>query len=463
MKKYIYIFEVILAFVVYDCLNYLFFPNDLGFLKASLHPYWIVVIFIPTRYGFAPGILTGILALAHNLYFTFGYMPTRLDIEKMIEADGLVLPIAFVLMSLFLGGIRQKYKNSEAEKTEAFNNIEKALDAMKQKADTDEKARKLLESRIVGETKTVKTLYETARRFNDLEVENIYQGCLEILREYLNVEKSSLYIKEGGHLVLKASYGWKEGEGVEGRISLDKSMMKIAFDEKKFITVKDILHRRDSSQYADQHGQALAMIPVMGKEGIVKGIVNIEKIDFLLFNAPNLELMQMIVEWASTAIDNKVIYEKTKLKLIFDEKNYCYSYSFFEVILEKEFEKFRRFHLPLTLSFIKINQFGFFDDTVQRLLIRTILAYLNKSMSAVDMIFHFKFDGTFAVISPLKSDADVEKDFVHFHELIQDFQSNQMREAKLDVMTSHTKLEDQWAKKEDFVNQGFATCKMPTF
>jgi len=112
-------------------------------------------------------------------------------------------------------------ENDLPEKTEAFNNIEKALDAMKQKADTDEKARKLLESRIVGETKTVKTLYETARRFNDLEVENIYQGCLEILREYLNVEKSSLYIKEGGHLVLKASYGWKEGEGVEGRISLD--------------------------------------------------------------------------------------------------------------------------------------------------------------------------------------------------------------------------------------------------
>ena len=207
MKRYKNISEIVLSFLIIDGINWFLFKGDLGFLNASIHPYWVIILLVSCRYGFLSGLFSGSIACLHVLFFAFQEIPTRVELEQYFEAHGFILPAAFIITGIILGGLREKYRVQEEEKTFLLEKLQKEQKKLKQQVEVGDKARKLLESRIVGETTTVKTLYETARRFEDLDIENIYRGCLEILTEYLHVEKSSLYLIEKENFILKTSQG----------------------------------------------------------------------------------------------------------------------------------------------------------------------------------------------------------------------------------------------------------------
>jgi len=463
MKKHIYLLEIFLAFFLYNCINYAFFPEAMGYLTAPLHPYWIVVLFIPARYGLIPGFTAGLVSTLHLLYFTFEGMPTRLQLEQYAESQGLALPLAFLFISLFLGVIRQKYKNSEEEKNTSLEENKVFFNEMKTKLSIEEKARNLLESRIIGETTTIKTLYEVSKKFEDMDAASIYNGCLEILSIYLKVEKSSLYIKENEFLLLKASYGWSQGDTVEGKILIHESIMNIAIKENKLITVKDILKRPDTQRYESQYGQVLAMLPMRDSNNNAIGVINIEKIDFLQFNKANLELMELIVDWTSQALNNKQNLEKLQSKLIFDETEGVYSYNYFRHSIEREWLKVKKYNIALGVSFIKLDKFGFLEENAKRLLALSALAYLKKSLSKTDLIFRYKYEGTYAVISPLKNIDETNEDLKRFKISLMD--SIQTKNTKIElpnILVSSSSLTQSDENIVSIINKNLEECRIPT-
>ena len=216
-KTFIY-FEIVVGYLVIDCLNYLFFKSDPGFLHARLHPYWIVIALVSSAYGLIPGTVAGAIGSIHVLAVLFHGIPDKVALEKMLETSGLVLPVGFFLAGLLLGELRQKHLNQEEELKAQIKENEKTLKTIKDNLKTQEKMRIALESRIVGQTTTVKTLYETAKKLETFDLENVYAGCLEMLSTHLQVEKASLYILEGAYFTLKAARGWGKDEMVEGKI-----------------------------------------------------------------------------------------------------------------------------------------------------------------------------------------------------------------------------------------------------
>ncbi len=407
VKKYTYILEIILAFFLYDCVNHLFYSDDPGFQSLPVHPYWIAVLLIPCRYGLLPGIIVGITACMHIFILTLGGIPTRIEVEKFIEAYGILLPVSFVITGAYLGNIREKYKAAEKEKEALLARQEGQLQNIKMQLDAEENARRLLETRIVGETATVKALYATAKKFEGMDIANIYKGCLEILSEYLHVEKSSLYLREGDYYSLKASCGWEEGTGVEGKVAAEKSFMNMAFDAKKLVTVKDILARQKPDDSQQPYGKVLAMIPFKDDQGNPVGVVNIEKINFLHLNTPNLQLIQLIVEWASGAALSQQRYHAAKSQLILNEQTGIHYFHYFNNVLEKEFQRARLYHTDLTVAFVKLSRFGFLEEAKQQLLSRAIISLLKKFLSPLDMISHYKIDGIFVIMSPMRKQEEM--------------------------------------------------------
>ena len=460
MQRKSYVLEIILAFLLLDFLNFYFFKNDMGFLHTPLHPYWLIVLFIPTRYGFTSGFMAGVIAGIHVVLFSLGHFPLRMDIEKIAEAHGLDLPVAFVLTGLFLGAVRQKYKDSEEQKERELKESREILEDLKKTAETTERARRVLEGRIVGETTTVRTLYEAAKKFDSLDLQSVYQGCLNILVGHLKVEKASLYIKDGEYLILKSSYGWTQGKASAGKLAFKDSIMSIAFEKKEIVTIKDILKRQDAKKHEAQYEEILAMIPFLNSVNEIVGVVNIEKLDFFQFNKPNLELMQIIIDWASRAIDNKLAYEKMKSQLIFDEQEEIYSNNYFKTALEKEFIKAKEHHLKLAVGFIKLEHFGFLEERVKTLVSRRVVAYLKKVASSSDLIFHYKFEGTYAVLSPLKDQVVLQATFKEFEKTYKQATDGIiLPELILSTGELGGKIEDPLT----WINIVLKNCRMPSF
>lgn len=322
MKKYTYIPEIVFFFFICDCLNYLYFRNDMGFFNFRLNPYWIIILLISSRYGFIAGFTSGLVAAVHMFYFIFGGVPTRMGIEKFAESGEFALPIAFILSSLFLGAVRQKYKAQEEEKNIALQKNEKELELIQQEMKIEKNTRELFEDQIIGDAIIVKILYEASVKFEKLEMQGICDECMKILERAFNVKKASLYIKEGSRMFLKSSLGWKEEEaGCNKSVFIKESVMGIAIEEGKLVTIKDIVKRNDFFVFKPQLKNILAMIPMKNNSGDVTGIVNIEKMDFVLFNNHKLKLMQLIVKWAGQAIGSKQVYADAGNGLIFSKEN----------------------------------------------------------------------------------------------------------------------------------------------
>jgi len=215
-KRLIIFFELMISYLALDSINYMFVRHDPAFMTFPLHPYWVVILLFACAYGFAPGFLAGLLASGHVLFVLFKGMPTKVALEKMLESQGLLLPVSFIFVGIILGEIRQKAIVEECELREDMEKLTKTLKTTKESLHAVERMRSQLETRIVGETTTVKTLYDTAKKFEMLSAEKAYSGCLEMLGTHLKVERASLYVVEGNYFILKAAHGgqrtkwWKE-------------------------------------------------------------------------------------------------------------------------------------------------------------------------------------------------------------------------------------------------------------
>ncbi|MBF0494941.1 MAG: hypothetical protein HQL28_07440, partial [Candidatus Omnitrophica bacterium] len=154
MKKYAFLKELVLGFLIVNCLNFIFTPADPGFSRAPLNPYWVIVILISCRYGLVPGTLAGLLACCNMIILQFGGFQGRNAIEKIIENQGLIVPAAFVITGVFVGGIRQKYMDNQKDTELALETTKTHAEALKQKLDEKERTQKILEARIIKETGT---------------------------------------------------------------------------------------------------------------------------------------------------------------------------------------------------------------------------------------------------------------------------------------------------------------------
>ena len=91
--KFMAIPETLFFLAICILINYLLFPKDMGFLKMPLHPFWIIIILIPIRYGLVEGLISALLA--GGCYHIFSI--------NLASDYSLTYPLLFILTSGILG------------------------------------------------------------------------------------------------------------------------------------------------------------------------------------------------------------------------------------------------------------------------------------------------------------------------------------------------------------------------
>ena len=188
MKRKPYVREILFAFVLLDSFNFLFFRCDWGYLNFPLHPYWLVVIFVASRYGLKAGLISSSLAALHLVFFILKALHTKALLEMMIEDGVFLLPAAFIIIGILLGALRQKYIDIEVRLSEEVKELRARLKSSETHVVNIDKVRSALEGRIVSQTSTIKTLYNIAQEISGEDESGIFNGCLGILEEYLHVK-----------------------------------------------------------------------------------------------------------------------------------------------------------------------------------------------------------------------------------------------------------------------------------
>jgi len=309
--------------------------------------------------------------------------------------------------ALVVGLVRQGHIDRENKNIMDLNEYKRSNKDLMNRYHALEAAHRSLESRIVGESKTVKTLYEASVELERMDIDSVFKGLLKMLEEHFSVKRASIYTKDDKYYVLKASLGWKDSEKVEGKGIVGESIIDLSFEKNKTITVRDVIRMDTSGKYSSEHGKVMAMMPIRDEKGEPVGTLNIENIDFLAFTSPNLKLIELIIEWVGRVMVNKKLYDKVSSQTVEDDVLKIYKYSYFEKIFPIEFDRAKTFSLILTATVIKIPDFGFLNSNIQQMLLKTSSKMMRKHFSDTDIICKYKIDGIFLIICPMKKTQEV--------------------------------------------------------
>lgn len=405
-RKTSWIWEIIFMFSALAFLAKLYstpqiFPGDKVFNLL-----WIPILLTAPRYGFGPGLVTGMLAFAFQLVSDANGIPDRTYVEMAAESGRLAMPVLFLAVSVFLGSTRQKYLEKEFELQVKLNHAEASLSQMQKDLDTSNEIRSKLESRIVGETKTIRTLYESALKLESLDLNQIREGCLEIFRKHFDVKKASYYVVEDRHFVLSASVGWDEGRDTEAKSLIDRSVLKYAMREGTTVTVKELMRHGDVEELLGNDAKPYIMIPLSENRRGIDAVISIEAIDFLALNQANINMMGILADWTSKAIQNAVMLQNARIYSAHSDAEGISPFDLMQTDLCKEYDRAVLYQQPLSIAVLKLKKYGFMKPELQDLLKRALISSIHNQKNTVDRVYRHRFEGIYLMICPMREEAD---------------------------------------------------------
>ena len=399
--------ESIIGFALINAINFLWFSGDIGFLHTPFHPYLIVILPIAARYGFRGGLFSGLLAAA--LYFGFRiYNSTDPSFLDYVQIEFWGMPTVFAVTGLILGEIREtqktRYQQLFIEKTD----MEESCRRMSEQYEALSRAKREIDTRIISQEQTLNTLHEAAQALRTLRLEDIYPAVLKMLAEYLQIQKASIYMfSEDDNLLHLTETLGHEGEALPDTFSPGQGIPGECFEKGEARTLPEELRHHKTSPTSENHILMSAPI-IKPSSNTVAGVLNVEKMPFLKFNPETIKMVSLMADWCGASIDNAIIYEDTKDKLIADEITGAFTPEYLFYRLREEFARAKRYQTTMSIIYLEIADFKEFTTSTKRDVLMVLSLVLKNLLRTVDLLFLHGKPGKFILMLPSTSSEGAE-------------------------------------------------------
>lgn len=121
------------------------------------------------------------------------------------------------------------------------------------------------------------------------------------------------------------------------------------------------------------------------------------------YSQENLKLLTSLAAHSITAIENAILFEKTRQQVVVDGLTQVYNHRYFHKRVDVEYKRAQRYNFPITLFMLDIDNFKKFNDTYGHpkgdQVLKTAALTLIKNLRSVDIVARYGGD-EFAVILP---------------------------------------------------------------
>ncbi len=373
-------------------------PEEAGLGIFYLPLLWIVVIAISIRYGTPSAYVAGgaaALGSALTLFLRPDVYPASVPTEELSQFVQSCLLLAGGIVA---GGLVQGLQQRLAAAEQGHQQATAKLEALADRYQVLAQVKCELERQIVDSPASVVTLYEAAKRLQTLHAPELYRSILDLLGEVLGASACALYVQRGGRLCVQAARPdvWP---GRPDAIHGDGGLVHQALRERRVVTIHDRLRHVPTAELA--HEPVLMAGPLLGHAGDPIGLLVVERLPFLKLTPTNVRLFGLIVDWASTALQNASRYEETHEGGLEDDLTGGYTAVYMMRRLEEEFRRARRHELPLSIVLIELT--GLLDLPVghQSRLTRSLVTFLHQRLRPADLVGHLPRADKLLVILPL--------------------------------------------------------------
>lgn len=396
------VLETLLFMAVVLLFNYVIHPEDPGYLSVRPHPFWVIVLLISIRYVFRESILCALLAAGVYVFHILLLSGSTFYFSAISLYSDFKTPLLFLIVAGFISGYTQHLLERTQVLRRQLDERKQEIDVFKDRYRATAQALHQLETRIAGEFTGILDLFAELARTKQMDSAQIKNGLLEVLVRYLDVEQASYYDIERGRLIRRFSVGDGDGGGDHPDPAQD-ILLAEALRSPEVAHLGQFTREQDLEEY---RGLGLLAGSLRNADGEVIGVASVEKMPFIEYNPHSFKLFGTILQWWGSVLDETVRLEELRARNVYNESLGLYNYSYFADRIAQEFERARRFSLPMSMALLRIDAFA---EVEQLDRLRTALALIiNQNISELEMAACYTSDDLLAISFPIAMATDAE-------------------------------------------------------
>jgi hypothetical protein len=278
-------------------LDHFYFAGN-RFWSLEPHPFWLLVALVSVQYGTNEGVFAAALS---SIVLLSGKLPVQ-SIDTDFYAHVLHLgarPLLWLVSAVVLGELRNRHARREIDLEQQLGQSRKREHGIALAYQELKAAHEKLEVSVASELRTVVSIYRAAKTLQNLSVNEVMAGAVNLVSVVLGPEKFSVYTVEGGALTLGLKRGWTTEDGYETTIWPDNPLFQTVVVGQRYVSAADAVDERVLARQG-----VLAGPLFQGEGGDVVGMLKIERLRFSDLNLTTVENFKVVCELLSTALGN---------------------------------------------------------------------------------------------------------------------------------------------------------------
>lgn len=207
---------------------------------------------------------------------------------------------------------------------------------------------------IEEKLKSIDTINQISNYFlSSLNTRDVLNKIVNVLVNNFGYEKVGIVMKVDNKLKEVVNYGFYN-KNFEIDIDSTKGIVTKAFREKRTILLNDV--SKDPDFIEDLGTKSELAVPIFYENEPI-GVINIESKTLNRFTDSDVLLIETLSNTIGVALMNAKLYEETKKLSLIDELTGLGNFRFLKETVEKEFERAKRYNLPLSIIFFDLDNF----------------------------------------------------------------------------------------------------------
>jgi GGDEF domain-containing protein len=398
---------VLLAAVI--GLNLALDPFDPAYVGVRPHPYLVGVALIASYYGVREGLGAAAMAVAALVLQLVAQR--GLPLGHVVADRAVQLHAAWLMGAGYVLGVIRRFGVEQLrDAVSQLTQARRHLSMLEEQHAALKAAKDELEQRIIGQTASVHSLYESVKALESLDLPQVHQGLVRVVASFTGAQQCSLFLADadGRTLRLADTYGW-ERPVLELIVPADRGLPGIAIRERRVATVSEIARsgKLDAVTGAPdaagaEHPSLLCAPLFVG--GRLYGVINVEQIAFQRLTLSTVRMLGMLVDLASPAIDNAVAHQAASAERVTDPHTQLLRPAYGMKRLGEECLRAQRYKLPLCAMVAEWDGWtALLQQPPERRepVIRDLCQAMRAHLRSVDLIAHDELADRFVIVLPL--------------------------------------------------------------